>query len=65
MGSLASAHSIGIDGEMIVLDGHFYHARSDGSVEESRDSELALLCSCRQLCTRAEVPGRQHDNGGA
>jgi acetolactate decarboxylase len=35
----------GIDGEMIVLDGHFYHARSDGSVEESKDSELTSFAA--------------------
>lgn len=30
----------GINGEMIVLDGHYYHAYADGHVEEADDSEL-------------------------
>jgi len=35
----------GIDGEMIVLDGHFYHARSNGTVEESKNNELASFAA--------------------
>jgi acetolactate decarboxylase len=35
----------GIDGEMVVLDGHFYHVRSDGSIEESANSELASFAA--------------------
>lgn len=35
----------GIDGEMVALDGHFYHVRSDGSVEESADSEMASFAA--------------------
>ena len=35
----------GIDGEMVVLDGHFYHARSDGSVVESKNEELASFAA--------------------
>jgi acetolactate decarboxylase len=29
----------GLDGEMIVLDGHYYHFKSDGTVSESEDSD--------------------------
>lgn len=29
-----------LDGEMIVLNGHFYHVHSDGLVEEADDSQL-------------------------
>lgn len=29
----------GLDGEMIVLDGHFYHMRANGVLSESADSE--------------------------
>lgn len=29
----------GLDGEMIVLDGHFYHMRSNGVLSEAADSE--------------------------
>ncbi len=35
----------GIDGEMIVLDGRFYHARADGSVTESPDTELSSFAA--------------------
>jgi len=35
----------GIDGELVVLDGHFYHARSNGSVQESKDSELTSFAA--------------------
>lgn len=31
----------GFNGEMIVLDGHFYHAYADGHVEEAGDDELS------------------------
>jgi len=29
----------GLDGEMVVLDGHYYHFRSDGTVSESEDGD--------------------------
>lgn len=29
----------GLDGEMVVLDGHYYHFRSDGTVSESKDDD--------------------------
>src|SRR6266853_3459774 len=29
----------GLDGEMVALDGHFYHVRSDGTVSESGEDE--------------------------
>jgi acetolactate decarboxylase len=31
----------GLDGEMIVLDGHFYHMRSNGVLSEAADDEVA------------------------
>ena len=31
----------GIDGEMIVVDGHYYHMRADGVMSEAADSEIA------------------------
>ena len=34
-----------LDGEMILLDGHCYQARSDGSVVEADDSELTPFAS--------------------
>jgi len=46
----------GIDGEMIVLNGHFYHARSDGSVEESKNTELASFAA-----VVAFVPQRKYE----
>ncbi|UQN08706.1 acetolactate decarboxylase [Deinococcus sp. QL22] len=45
----------GIDGEMIVLDGHVYHARADGSVTESRDDELASFAAVVDF-----IPERQY-----
>jgi acetolactate decarboxylase len=29
----------GLDGEMVVLDGHYYHFKSDGTVSESKDDD--------------------------
>ena len=34
-----------LDGEMILVDGHCYQARSDGTVEEAADSELTPFAS--------------------
>ncbi|HKM99389.1 MAG TPA: acetolactate decarboxylase [Candidatus Binataceae bacterium] len=31
----------GLDGEMVALDGHFFHVRSDGKVREAADSDLS------------------------
>jgi len=31
----------GLDGEMIVVDGHFYHMRANGVLSEAADSEVA------------------------
>jgi acetolactate decarboxylase len=31
----------GLDGEMIVVDGHYYHMRSNGVLSESTDDEIA------------------------
>lgn len=68
-----------LDGEMILLDGHCYQARSDGSVVEAADSELTPFASvvnfaadrCATLsglssfdaCTSAIDALRTSDNG--
>ena len=31
----------GLDGEMVIVDGHFFQVRSDGSVREVRDNVLS------------------------
>ncbi len=39
-GNFGVGHYVGLGGELIALDGHFYHAYSTGLVEEAQDSEL-------------------------
>ena len=39
----------GLDGEMIVLDGHFYHMRSNGVLSESSDDERVPFAAVTQF----------------
>ncbi|HLK62929.1 MAG TPA: acetolactate decarboxylase [Bryobacteraceae bacterium] len=39
----------GLDGEMIVLDGHYYHMRSNGVLSESDDSEVAPFAAITEF----------------
>ncbi len=39
-GNFGVGHYVGLGGELIALDGHFYHAYSDGTVDEAQDKEL-------------------------
>lgn len=39
-GNFGVGHYVGLGGELIALDGHFYYAYSTGLVEEAQDSEL-------------------------
>lgn len=43
----------GLNGEMVVLDGHYYHAYSDGSVREAADSELAPFAAVTRFSPQA------------
>jgi len=39
-----------LDGEMIVVDGHFFQVRSDGSVKEVQDNVLSPFAAVTAFC---------------
>jgi acetolactate decarboxylase len=55
----------GLDGEMVVLDGHFFQVRSDGSVREVQDNVLSPFAamtafSAEQAITVDYCPDLSH-----
>src|SRR6201993_990730 len=54
-----------LDGEMVIVDGHFFHVRSDGSVSEVRDDVLSPFAAVTafspdQSMTLADCPDLSH-----
>ena len=39
-----------LDGEMVVVDGHFFQVRSDGSVREVQDNVLGPFAAVTAFC---------------
>jgi acetolactate decarboxylase len=44
-----------LDGEMVVVDGHFYHVRSDGSVQEAGDDVLSPFAVIARFVPDAQL----------
>jgi hypothetical protein len=48
----------GLDGEMVIVDGHFFQVRGDGSVREVRDNVLNPFAgSDRDFCPSSDKSG--------
>jgi len=44
-----------LDGEMVIVDGHFFHVRSDGSVQEAGDNVLSPFAVITRFAPDAHV----------
>src|SRR5215469_8003976 len=51
-----------LDGEMVVVDGHFFQVRSDGSVRECDDEVLSPFAVITRFVPEAEVTLEQCPN---
>jgi len=46
----------GLDGEMVIVDGHFFQVRSDGSVTEVRDNVLSPFAAVTAFSADQTIP---------